>query len=253
MRLLTATLTMAATVLLTTQAFAAGDLANPPEAWEALWATVMFDLYIIGGIMTVLAIYMLIKFKAKSPEQVGTAKKLSTAQAISFALIPAAIFMADDFFLAAKGWTVWNDYRRVPENAMEIKVTGYQWYWEFEYEDGTVTEELVMPVGQPVVLRMTSEDVVHDFGIPHYRVKEDVMPGRITYIWINPVEANETIVQCAEFCGADHTNMWTAVRAIPQDEFDAWLSANAEDPTFDIDEWRANWAEQQTSQGIASR
>ena len=246
MRLLTATLTTAATSLLSTQVFAAGKLANPPEAWESLWATVLFDLYIIGGILAVAAVYMLIKFKAKSPEQVGTAKKLTAVQAISWVLIPSAIFMADDFFLAAKGWTVWNEYRRVPENAMEVKVTGYQWYWEFEYEDGTVTEELVMPVGQPVVLRMTSEDVIHDFGLPHYRVKEDVMPGRVTYIWVNPIEANETIVQCAEFCGENHTGMYTSVRAVPQAEFDKWLSiAAAEESEFDIDDWKTAWTESQ--------
>lgn len=253
MRLLTATLTLAATVLLASQALAEGTLANPPESWEHLWAEVMIDLYVIGGIFSAAAIYMLIKFKAKSPDQVGSAKPVTTVQAIAWVLIPAAIFMADDFFLAANGWTVWNEYRRVPEDAMEVKVTGYQWYWEFEYEDGTVTEELVMPVGQPVVLRMTSEDVIHDFGLPHYRVKEDVMPGRITYIWINPVEENQSFVQCAEFCGTDHSNMWTSVRAVPQEEFDAWLSASAEGSTFNIDEWRAGWSEQQKSQGIASR
>ena len=245
MKLLTATLTIATAALLSTQVLAAGNLANPPESWESLWATVLFDLYIIGGIFAAVAVYMLIKFKAKSPEQVGSAKKLTAVQAISWVLIPSAIFMADDFFLAAKGWTVWNEYRRVPENAMEVKVTGYQWYWEFEYEDGTVTEDLVMPIGQPVVLRMTSEDVIHDFGLPHYRVKEDVMPGRVTYIWVNPIEANETIVQCAEFCGEAHTSMYTSVRAVPQAEFDAWLSASADDPTFDIVDWKEAWTKSQ--------
>ena len=245
MRLLTATITMATTAMLSTQAFAEGNLANPPAAWEELWNTVMLDITIIGVILAVAAVWMLFKFKATSPDQVGTAKKLTAVQAISWALIPAAIFMADDFYLAAKGWTVWNEYRRVPDNAMEVKVTGYQWYWEFEYEDGTVTDELVMPVGQPVVLRMTAEDVIHDFGLPHYRVKEDVMPGRITYIWINPIEANETIVQCAEFCGDAHSDMWTSVRAVPQAEFDAWLSASAEESDFDIDEWKASWTKSQ--------
>ena len=246
MRLLTATLTIAATALLSAQAFAAGDIANPPVSWGHLWDEVLIDLYIIGGLFGAIAVYMLIKFKAKSPDQIGTAKKLTPVQAISWVLIPSAIFMADDFFLAANGWTVWNEYRRVPENAMEVKVTGYQWYWEFEYEDGTVTEELVMPIGQPVVLRMTSEDVIHDFGLPHYRVKEDVMPGRVTYIWINPIEANETIVQCAEFCGEAHTSMYTSVRAVPQAEFDKWLSvASAEESEFDIDEWKLDWTKSQ--------
>lgn len=220
------------------QALAQENLPNPAAEWERVWHEVFWDITVIGVVFLVAAAWMLIKFKATSPDQVGTAKKVTTVQAISWALIPAAIFMADDFFLAGNGWTAFNVYRRVPENAMEVKVTAYQWYWEFEYEDGTVTEELVMPVGQPVVLRMTSEDVIHDFGLPHYRVKEDVMPGRVTYIWINPIEANETFVQCAEFCGENHANMWTSVRAVPQAEFDAWLSS---EQTFDIDDWRQQW------------
>jgi cytochrome c oxidase subunit 2 len=178
--------------------------------------------------MIIAAVVMLIKYRAKSPDQVGGLKKLTTVQSIAWALIPAAIFMADDFFLAANGWTVWNDYRRVPENAMEIKVTAYQWYFEFEYDDGTITEELVMPHNQPVVLRMTSEDVLHDFGLPGFRVKEDIMPGRITYIYLNPVDIRETFVQCAEYCGQNHSQMTTSVRVVPQADFDAWLAKAAE-------------------------
>lgn len=225
-KLLSATSGMVSTVLLSSQAFAAegNGYAVPNESWEHLWDEVIMDITIIGVIMMIAAVWMLLKYKATSPDQVGTAKKLTTVQAITWALIPSAIFMADDFYLAANGWTVWNDYRRVPENAMEVKVTAYQWYFEFEYEDGTTTEELVMPHNQPVVLRMTSEDVLHNFGLPVYRVKEDIMPGRITYIYLNPVDIKETIVQCAEFCGQNHSEMSTAVRVVPQADFDAWLA-----------------------------
>ena len=135
--------------------------------------------------------------------------------------------MADDFYLAANGWTVWNEYRRVPENAMEIKVTGYQWYFEYEYPDGTTTEELVLPHNQPVVFRMTSEDVIHNFGLPAYRVKEDMMPGRMTYIWINPVKIQETFVQCAEFCGDQHSEMSNSISIVPEAQYKLWLAKMA--------------------------
>lgn len=230
-KLLSAMSGMVGTVLLSGQAFAAegNGYAVPNESWEHLWDEVILDITIIGVLMTIAAVWMLIKYRATSPDQVGRLKNLTAAQSIAFALIPASIFMADDFYLAAKGWTVWNDYRRVPENAMEVKVTAYQWYFEFEYEDGTVTEELVMPHNQPVVLRMTSEDVIHNFGLPVYRVKEDVMPGRITYIYINPVDIRETIAQCAEYCGQDHSEMFTSVRVVPQAEFDVWLAKMADE------------------------
>ena len=215
----------AAVVLFATSAFAAaGDIPDTRADWDELWHEVLVDIYIIGTVFGIAAIYMLIKFKASSPDQVGTAKPLSTANAIGWALIPAAIFMADDFYLAAKGWTVWEHQRTVPENAMEVKVTGYQWYWEFEYEDGTTTDELKVPVGTPVVLRMTSEDVIHSFGVPYYRLTEDVMPGRITYIWFNPLEPVKSLVTCREFCGASHSEMYTSVEAVPPAEFEKWLA-----------------------------
>jgi len=233
MRKLTLAMTgMVSTVLLSAQAFAneavvGNGFAVPNQSWEHLWHEVLIDLYVIGFIMLVAAVIMLVKYKASSPDQVGTAKELDSVQSIAYALIPAAIFMADDFYLAANGWTVWNDYRRVPESAMEIKVTAYQWYFEFEYPDGTTTDTLVLPHNKPVVFRMTSEDVIHDFGLPVYRVKEDVMPGRITYIWINPVDIRETFVQCAEFCGADHSVMATTLSVVPQAQYNLWLAKMA--------------------------
>ncbi|MBF0371048.1 MAG: cytochrome c oxidase subunit II [Magnetococcales bacterium] len=212
--------------------------ADPVESWEQLWSTVLFDLWIMGIIFGALAVHWLIKYKAKSPDDVGDSPSLSRAQMWSWALIPAFIFMADDFYLAAKGWTVWNTYRNVPEGAMEVKVTGNMWYWEFEYEDGTTSsydvdgkegDGLVVPVGTPVVLRMTSNDVIHSFGLTKYRVKEDLMPGRITYIWFNPKEEAESWVTCVEFCGVLHSRMYAPVKAIPQPKFDEWLQKRAEE------------------------
>lgn len=236
-KLLSAMMGLAGATFASGQALAQ-EIRNPAEEWEHLWDEVMTDITVIGVIMTIAAVVMLIKYRATSPEQVGTAKKLTTVQSISFALIPAAVFMADDFYLAANGWTVWNAYRRVPENAMEIKVTAHQWYFEFEYPDGTLADgtlddndqpkAILVPEGQPVVFRMTSDDVLHSFGMPYYRVKEDIMPGRITYIWINTEKAQtEAVLQCAEFCGENHAKMSNPIHVVPQAEFEAWLAKTA--------------------------
>lgn len=213
-------------------------IKDPAESWEHLWTEVMIDLYVMGGIFGALAVYWLIKYRAKSPEDVGDAPKLSRAQVWSWALVPCFIFLADDLYLAAKGWTAWNVYRTVPENAMEVKVTGNMWYWEFEYEDGTTStydvetkegDGLVVPVGTPVALRMTSNDVIHSFGLTKYRVKEDLMPGRITYIWFYPKEENETWVTCTEFCGANHARMYAPVKAVPPAKYQDWLVKRAKE------------------------
>ena len=218
----------AAALLLATPAFAApGDTPDTRYDWNELWHEILVDITVIGVVFGAAAIYMLIRFRAKNADEVGTAKSLTTANAIGWALIPAALFMADDFYLAAKGWTVWEHQRTIPENAMEVKVTGYQWYWEYEYEDGTTTDELKVPVGTPVVLRMTSEDVIHSYGLPYYRLTEDVMPGRVTYIWFNPVEEIKTLVTCREFCGVSHSEMYSDVEAVSPAKFEKWLAEQA--------------------------
>ncbi len=204
-----------------------GGIIDPKVEWEHLWNGLLVDLYVIGAIFGVAALYMLFKFKASSPDQVGSGRKLSKAGMWGWALIPAFIFLADDLYLAAKGWTVWNIYRRVPENAMEVKVTGAQWSWDFEYENGVTSDVLNVPVGRPIVLRMFSDDVVHSFGLADYRVKEDMLPGRITYLWFYPDKPLKTVVTCTEYCGTAHAEMYTDVIAMPEAEFNAWLDSEA--------------------------
>lgn len=241
MRKSLASLTAMVTVLLVAgMAFAADKIIDPADSWDHLWKEILIDLFVMGAVFGLLGAYWLVKYKAKSPDQVGDGPTLSRAQMWSWALVPVFIFMADDFFLAAKGWTAWNTYRNVPENAMEIKVTGSMWSWQFEYENGVTTdyypeatedgrftgdgEGLVVPVGRPIVLRMTSTDVVHSFGLTKYRVKEDLMPGRITYLWFYPKEEADSWVTCTEFCGTLHAYMFAPVKAVPQEKFDQWLT-----------------------------
>ncbi|MBF0176240.1 MAG: hypothetical protein HQL63_05245 [Magnetococcales bacterium] len=210
-----------------------GKIIDPVVEWDNLWHELLIDIGIMGMVFAILGAYWVYKYRAKSPDDVGSGPTLSRAQMWAWAMVPAFIFMADDFFLAAKGWTVWNIYRKVPANALEVKVTASMWNWEFEYADGTKStyyvdakegDGLVVPVGQPVVLRMTSRDVLHSFGLVKYRVKEDVMPGRITYIWFYPKEEDRTgFVTCVEYCGTNHANMYAPVRAVPPAEFEQWL------------------------------
>lgn len=207
---------------------AKGAIKNPAHEWNVVWDEVLWDLWIVGGIFAIVAVWMLIRFRARSPDDVGTAPPLNLDKALAWSLVPAALFMADDFLLAAKGWSLWNIQRTVPAGAMEIKVTGNQWFFEYDYGNGVTDTDLVVPVGKPVVLRMTSNDVIHSFGLTEYRVKEDMMPGRITYIWFYPEKPLQSNVVCVEFCGNSHSEMTNAVKAVARADYDAWMTKKLE-------------------------
>jgi cytochrome c oxidase subunit II len=202
---------------------AESKIISPTHLWNEIWTEVLYDLLLIGIPFGVAALYMMIRYRAKSPGQVGEAVNLSAAATWGWIIVPCALFLADDLLLFGKGWTLWNVQRVVPANAVEVKVTGHQWFFEFDYGKGITDQELVVEVGKPVVLRMTSEDVIHSFGLTEYRLKEDLIPGRITYLWFYPDEPKVTQVDCMEFCGTGHSQMATTVRALPKAEFDQWL------------------------------
>jgi len=201
---------------------------NPAQEWNHVWDEVLWDLWIVGGVFAVIAVYLLVKFRAKSPDAVGSLGPLNLDKALAWSLVPAALFMADDFLLAAKGWSLWNLQRTIPQGAIEIKVTGNQWFFEYDYGNGVTDTDLTVPVGKPIVLRMTSNDVIHSFGLTEYRVKEDIMPGRITHLWFLPDKPLTTNVVCVEFCGNSHSQMTNTVKAVEQTEYDAWMAKKLE-------------------------
>jgi cytochrome c oxidase subunit 2 len=214
-------------------AFAA--TATPHAQWDHLWDHVLIDLLIIGVVFGFAALWMMFRFRATSPDQVGRGPRLTKAQAIGWALIPAAIFMADDFYLAAKGWSLFSVYRAPPADSMEIKVTAYQWYFEYDYGNGVVTQELKIPVGKPVVLRMTSPDVIHAVQLAEYRVKEDVMPGRVSFLWFVADKPAKSVVTCTMYCGMAHSRMFSEMAAVPAAEFHAWMEAQVKHATAAAD------------------
>jgi cytochrome c oxidase subunit II len=225
-----------AVMLWSIPAMAEGHIVNPTHLWIETWHEFRNDIMTIGVVFGLAAIYMFIRYTAKEPGQVGEPVKLTAAGAWAWVLVPVTIFMADDMLLFGKGWTLFNAERIVPANAVEVKVTGHQWYFEFDYGHGITDQELVVEVGKPVVLRMGSEDVIHSFGLIQYKVKEDLVPGRVTYLWFYPDAPIETHVNCMEYCGTGHAQMAALVKALPKAEFDQWLgkhkSASAGDLKF---------------------
>ena len=130
-------------------------------------------------------------------------------------------------------------------NAVAVKITGHQWWWQIEYDDGLPSDhvvtanELHVPVGKTVVIELTSTDVIHSLWIPAVHGKQDLIPGRTNRILIRVDAPGRHRGQCAEFCGLEHAEMGIELVAEPPDKFDAWLSAQraiAEEPKDDITE-----------------
>ncbi|MDT8375943.1 MAG: cytochrome c oxidase subunit II [Mariprofundaceae bacterium] len=201
----------------------------PPHVhFDELLHEVFWDITIIGVLMAVVAAYFLFAYRRRFPDEVGRLQKLSPQAALGWMIIPVALFMADDIYLFAKGWELHKQYREVPENAYEIRVTGAMWSWTYTYPNEVETYgELKVPAETPILLRMSSEDVVHSHFIQQYRVTEDLMPGRVTYMWFMPDKVGEYVVTCREYCGAGHSSMYGKVIVMAREEFNAWLESEA--------------------------
>jgi cytochrome c oxidase subunit 2 len=119
-----------------------------------------------------------------------------------------------------------------PNDAMEVFVVGKQWMWKIQHQTGQrEINELHVPVGRTIKLTMTTEDVIHDFGLPEFRTKTDVVPGRYTYIWFEPTKPGKYHLFCQEYCGLNHSGMGGYVYVMEQRDYDNWLSGNVSGQT----------------------
>jgi cytochrome c oxidase subunit II len=180
-----------------------------------LAVTAFFSLLIAG-----LVVLFAIKYRRRHKDEVGVAIHGSLALELLWTVIPFLITMV----MFAWGVKVFFNMYRPPAGAMEIYVVGKQWMWKAQHMDGIrEINELHVPVGRPVKLIMGSEDVLHSFYIPAFRVKADVIPGRNNVLWFTATKPGRYHLFCAEYCGTKHSGMIGWVYAMEPSEFQAWL------------------------------
>ena len=178
--------------------------------------TAFFSLLIAG-----LIVFFAIKYRRRSDDEVGVAIHGSLALELLWTIIPFFIAMG----MFAWGAKVFFDLYRVPAGAMEVFVVGKQWMWKVQHASGQrEINELHVPVGRPVKLIMGSEDVIHSFYIPAFRVKADVIPGRYNTLWFQATKPGRYHLFCAEYCGTKHSGMIGSVVALEPADYQAWLS-----------------------------
>jgi cytochrome c oxidase subunit 2 len=170
--------------------------------------------------ITAVMIYFVIRYRrsrgAKAQDIEG-----HTGLEITWTLVPLGLFLTMFYY----GWTNYQYLRRVPRDAMVIKVVARQWAWSFVYPDGRQTTELSLAVNRPVKLELESLDVIHGFYIPAFRVKEDVVPGKHNYTWFQPTELGSFDIECTVICGVDHSYMLSKVHVLTEDAFKSWYFA----------------------------
>jgi cytochrome c oxidase subunit 2 len=154
--------------------------------------------------------------------------------------VPAEIFVIGSLVtLFLTFWVVGSmQYDRMfapPADAMVVDVTAKQWMWKFSYPDGRASmDQLTVPVGRPIKLVMTSRDVIHSFYVPAFRMKHDVVPGRYYSTWFQATEPGTYDIECAEFCGLDHSRMLGTVRVLSEPDYAAWLGTTTPGPDLDL-------------------
>jgi cytochrome c oxidase subunit 2 len=157
--------------------------------------------------------------KKKNP--VATEIEGSNKLEIIWTVIPLILVL----YMFWLGWSSYIPMRKVPADAMKVKVTAMMWSWRFEYENGKIEDTLYVPVNKPVVLNMESVDVIHSLYIPAFRIKEDVVPGKAeNYMWFKSLVIGSYDLFCAEYCGLRHSYMGTTVEVLDQASFDKWYA-----------------------------
>jgi cytochrome c oxidase subunit 2 len=184
------------------------------------WISLFFFVLVVG----LIALFV-VRYGRKRPEQMASGQMIhNTMLELSWTIIPLLIVMGL-FFIGMRGY--WH-MRVAPSNAITVDVTGRKWSWSFDYAQGFSNDTLVVPVHQPVRLRVTSTDVLHSFYVPAFRAKADVIPGRYHSLWFEATKTGIFPVLCTQYCGTNHSYMWTAVKVLEKSEYDQWLVKAAE-------------------------
>ncbi len=138
-------------------------------------------------------------------------------------------------FVATFAWaaTLYFEHAVPPPGALTISVVAKQWMWKLQHPDGQrEINEMHVPVGIPVRLVMTSQDVIHSLYLPAFRIKQDVLPGRYTEQWFTATRTGTFDLFCAEYCGGDHSRMLGRVVVLPATEFERWQAAGSLEPSM---------------------
>jgi cytochrome c oxidase subunit 2 len=188
------------------------------------WVTTALTA-IFTSLASALILFFVLRYRAGSNVNRKNAPHENKLIEVLLLTVPLVLGLAMFFWNAR----LFAHMRRTPKDAMDLYVIGKQWMWHLQHPDGTrENNELHVPVGKPVKLVMISQDVLHSFFIPEFRIKQDVLPGRYTYQWFTATKPGKYRLLCTEYCGTQHSEMGGYVYAMDPAEYERWLSARGE-------------------------
>ena len=176
------------------------------------------------GLITFLMVYFVIRYQKKrnpKPSEIHENIWLE----IIWTVVPTLLVLTMFYY----GMTGFNFLKKAPADALKIKVIARQWSWLFEYENGMKSTELKVPVGKPIKLSLTSQDVIHGFYTPAFRIKQDVVPGMTNTLWFQPTGEGTFDVFCTQYCGLQHATMVTKIKVLPVEAFNQWYQKGKEE------------------------
>jgi cytochrome c oxidase subunit II len=199
----------------------------PPQAStfaahvDGLYAFLVLVSVVFGGLIVCLLVYFAVKYRRRTELEQPRGIHGDVRLELLWTLIPLALTLT----MFAWGASLYVTMASPPETALEIHVVGKQWMWKFQHPEGPrEINELHVPVGQPVQLVMTSEDVIHSVYVPAFRIKMDAVPGRYTTLWFEATKTGTFHLFCAEYCGTSHAGMIGRVVVMAPAEYAQWLS-----------------------------
>ena len=191
---------------------------------DALYLFIVAVTAFFGILVTVVVLVFAVKYRTNDPLAVGARIHGSIPLELAWSIIPFVISIV----IFAWAADVYFDLQRPPDQSLEIYATGKRWMWKFQHLDGqSEINELHVPVGRPVKITFTSEDVIHSMFFPAFRVKADAIPGRYSSVWFSATKVGEYHLFCAEYCGTKHSGMVGKVVVMEPSDYQAWLSGTS--------------------------
>jgi cytochrome c oxidase subunit 2 len=193
---------------------------------DALFSYILVTAIFFTVLVSLLAIFAAFRYRRKNASDIGAEIHGNTALEIGWTLIPLILALG----MFAWGAVIYVNYRTAPKDTLDIYVIGKQWMWKLQQPNGRKEiNELHIPVNRNIKLILGSEDVIHNFYVPAFRVKMDVVPGRYNTMWFRPTKVGKYHFFCSQYCGTNHALMGGWVIVQDPAEYAAWLSGESGD------------------------